>query len=469
VAAPDRRLQLSRDAMRDLGYRVVDLLVEHLETLREKPVMPRYDVGPALTADFPEQGAPPDQVLREAEREILGRMMHVTHPRFFAFVPGPGNFVGAMAEALAAGFNVFAGTWLEGPGPAAAELATVDWLRGVCGFPETTRGLFVSGGSVANLTALAVARRFRLEDSVAGAVVYYSDQTHSAVPRALRVLGFATDQLQALPADESCRLPVAALARRVEQDRCAGRRPFCVIANAGTTNTGAVDPLEELAELCARQDLWLHVDGAYGAAAALSGRGRALLGGMERADSLALDPHKWLFQPFEMGCVLVRDGALLRDTFRILPEYLQDVHRRERFNFCDHGIQLSRSLRALKLWMSLRVFGVAAFREAIEWGFTLAEKAEARLRRNPLWEILTPAQMAIVSFRGRPPGVADAELDRWNQALVEAVLADGYTALTSTVLGGRTALRMCTINPRTTEGDIEDAIGRLESLAAHVG
>lgn len=466
-------LRLSRDQMRALGYQVVDTLIEHFEGLREKPPSrrgQRPELEALLREPLPEQGADPAAVLEQATAGVFSNMMHVDHPRFFAFVPSPGNFVGAMADALVSGFNPFVGSWFAGSGPAQIELVTIDWLRQLCGLPETAGGLFVSGGSVANLTALAVARHVRLGDRMAGAVVYYSDQTHSAVERGLRVLGFAPEQLRKLPSDEEFRLDLAELGAAVAADRAAGRIPFCVVANAGTTNTGAVDPLAELARFCRQHDLWLHADGAYGAAAVLCEQGRALLQGLEEVDSLVLDPHKWLFQPFEIGCVLVREWRQLKDTFSILPEYLKDVHRlQEAVNFCDYGIQLSRGFRALKLWMSLKIFGVAAFREAVARGFALAECAEQRLRESRCWEIVTPAQMAIVSFRYRDANRSPEELEATNQQLVERTIADGFAVLTSTTLHGRTVLRLCTINPRTTTEDIRETIARLERLASGPG
>ena len=455
------RFELTRDAMRALGHRVVDLLTEHFATL---PTLPpaftgsRADLEQALREPLPESGRDPGAVLDRVMEHVFTNMCHVDHPRFFAFVPSPGNFVGAMADALASGLNPFVGTWLAGSGPAEIELVTLDWLREMCGLPETAGGLFVSGGSMANLTALAVARERKLGDEIARGTVYFSDQTHSSVDRALAVLGFRPRQLRRLASDENYRLPPDALRDAVEQDRAAGSIPFCVIANAGTTNTGAVDPLPELARFCTGQGLWLHADGAYGAASMLSPRGRAALAGIEQVDSLSLDPHKWLFQPFECGCVILRDRNLLRDTFRILPDYLRDAHHlREEVNFCDYGIQLTRGFRALKLWISFQVFGAAAFRSAIDRGFELAEMADERLRESGRWEILSPAQMAIVAFRH----VGD---DALNSRLAADLKTSGYAFLSTTTLRGRTALRLCTINPRTTAEDVRGTIDRLERL-----
>jgi aromatic-L-amino-acid/L-tryptophan decarboxylase len=457
------RLEFSPERMREIGYRVVDRIVDHLATLPNQPVGAKGDPAALLAAlaePAPEHGMEFEAVLEQLECDILRNTMHVNHPRFFAYVPGPSNFVSAMADALISGYNVFAGTWISGSGPAAVELAVIEWLRAACGFPSGSGGLFVSGGTMANLTALAVARHVVLGDRLDGATVYFSDQAHSSLEKALRVIGLPAENVRKIACDADYRLPVRELARVIDKDRAEGKRPFCVIASAGTTNTGAIDPLNDLSRLCKDQDLWLHVDGAYGAAAAICNRGSELLAGIEMADSLSLDPHKWLFQPFEIGCVLVRELVHLRDTFLILPEYLKDTHQySSEFNFTDHGLQLTRGFRALKLWMSIKAFGMAAFRAAVERGFTLAEFTEARLRKMPGWAIVTPAQMGIVCFR-----FENAD-DAAHLRLVQSILKDGFALITSTVLRGRTVLRTCTINPRTSEADIEDTLDRLDRLA----
>ena len=459
--------------MRELGHRVVDLVVDHLVRIREEPAARRgrrADLEAALREPIPESGSDPRLVLDRVTRDILPWTARVDHPRFFAFVPGPGNYVGFLADALASGFNVFAGTWLGASGPAMVEIVTVDWLRKLCGLPEGSGGLFVSGGSMASLTALAVARETKLGARIADGVAYASDQTHSAVARALRVLGLGPGQLRLMECDEEFRLRPGDLARAVAEDRAAGRIPFCVIANAGTTNTGAVDPLPEIADICAAEGLWLHADAAYGGGALLSDRGRLALAGIERADSLALDPHKWLFQPFEIGCVLVRDGRLLAEVFRTRPAYLRDVHRPEveeqEVHFSDLGVQLTRGFRALKLWMSLQVFGLAAFREAVERGIANAELAQARIASSGKWRIVSPARLGTVAFGWAPEGVSEDEQDVVTHGLAEASLADGFAFLSSTLLRGRPALRICALNPRTTEADIVETIDRLETLAS---
>ena len=456
------RLELSPDEMRRLGYRVVDILVQHFATMRDGPVGAKRapeDLLPVLCAPPGEMPTDPETLLARLEQDVFPNNLHVDHPRFFAFVPGPGNFVSAMADALASGFNVFNGTWLGGSAAAAIELTVIDWFRSFCGYPEAAGGLLVSGGSAANLTALHAARFAKLEGRMNGATIYFSDQTHYSVERALRVIGFSSDQFRKIASDDRFRLPVESLREAIRVDKAAGLRPFCVVANAGTTNTGAVDPLLHLAEICAEENLWLHADGAYGAAAVISERGREKLAGLDRVDSLSLDPHKWLFQPFECGCVLLRDKALLKSAFQLMPEYMRDVHRNTaETNQADYGVQLSRGFRALKVWLSINTFGLAAFRDAITHGFELAEFAERELRQRTGCEILSPAEMAIVAFRF---GNDDALQTR----LVEQMLADRFAFLTSTTLKGRTALRLCTINPRTTEDDIVQTIDRLERFA----
>lgn len=460
------RLQLTTEEMRRLGYRVVNILVEHFRTLSSKPVTGKAShafLEEALREPIPEQGRDVEMVLQKIEHDIFKHIMHLDHPRFFAFIPSPSNFVSVMADMLASGFNVFAGTWLEGSAATQLELVTIDWLCELCGMPSGTEGLFVSGGSMANLTAMIVARHKKLTDGTDRAVVYCSDQTHTSIERSLRVLGFRSDQLRILPSDEHYRLPVAELRQAVSADRAEGKIPFCIVASAGTTNTGAVDALSEIAQLCRSEDLWFHVDGAYGAAAILSDREAHRLKGLGLADSLSLDPHKWLFQPFEMGCLLVRDGTLLRKSFGVVPEYLKDADGgTEEINFYERGIQMTRSFRALKLWMSLQVFGLDSFRKSVTRGIELAETAEKILRENSCWQIVTPAQLGIVTFRYRAEGLSPSEADALNQRLIEEMITNGFAMLNSTLLKGRIALHMCTINPRTSEEDLRQTIARLE-------
>ncbi len=466
----DPTLQLSPDAMRAFGHRVVDVIVDHIEHLRDRRVstqIPRVDLDARLGA-FSDAPASEQDVLTLVERDVMGAITTVDHPRFYAFVPGPGSFVGAMADALSSGFNVFAGHWLAASGPGAVELQTIELLRKTCGFPDGAGGLFVSGGSMANLSGLATARAVKLGGPDPDAIIYLSDQAHSSVAKGLRVLGFAASQVRSVPVDDHLRLDIKLLERAIVDDRRAGKRPFCVVASAGTTNTGAVDPLEEISALCRTHDMWLHVDGAYGAAAAFTDRGRSALRGLHLADSIALDPHKWLFQPFEIGCILVRDMRHLHQAFAVHPEdnasYLHDVGRmaEREVVFYEHGIQLTRSFRALKLWMSLRIFGLAAFRHTIDRGIELAEVVERALRADAAWEVVTPAQLAVVTFAPRRPELSIAERNALVERAVEGLTADGYAMVTSTQVRGRTVLRFCLIHPDAQLDEVMETAERLK-------
>lgn len=459
------RLELTPEEMRALGYRAVDMVVEHWTNLAQKPAAVHVeldDLRPILREPLPEAAGDWRDALDFARTNVFEVMGQIAHPRFLAFVPGPSNFVGAMADIMTSGYNTAASLWRETPGPAELELTTLEWLKELCGLAADCDGIFVSGGSVANLTGIAAAREAKLGEDMANAVAYCASQTHSSVARGFHILGFRRDQLRPVAVDESFCIDMAALKTAIADDLAAGRRPFCMVGNAGTTNTGAVDPLNAMADLAAEHGMWLHVDGAYGGAASLVPRGRALLAGMERADSVVIDPHKWLFQPYEAGVVFVRHPGLLDRTFASSPEYLQDVAAGEQeVNFSERSVQLSRGLRAFKLWLSLKVFGAEAFRAAVQRGIEIAERAQTMLEECGRFAIVTPATIGVVTFRFLRDGLDDTALDRVHRRIVDALLEDGYAFVTSTELGGRTCLRFCTINPRTTDEDLAGTIERI--------
>jgi glutamate/tyrosine decarboxylase-like PLP-dependent enzyme len=468
----DVSLDLDAETMRRAGYRVVDYLVKRLTEIRGSKLgreLTREEAEALLREPMPEEPSDFDAVFDEYASKVAPNAIQIDHPQFFAFIPSAPNFIGMLADALAAGTNVFAGTWLESSGPSQVEILVIDWFKEMLGLPAGAAGLLVSGGSVANLTALAVARRAVLGDETADAVVYFSDQTHASVDRALCLLGIRASQLRRIPTRTDLALDVTELRKRLVLDRKAGLRPFAVIANAGTTNTGAIDPMREIASLAREQELWLHVDAAYGGFAALTERGRRLLDGIEQADSVVLDPHKWFYCPFEAGCAIVRRGRLMRETFHILPEYMTDVARAEReVNFCDYGVQLTRSFRALKVWMAVKTFGARRFREVIDQCLDLTEFAAELFRRSPRLEIVTPPSLGIFTFRYVPerlrgtPSESEAELNRLNSDLVARAIASGEIFLSSTRLGSRTVVRFCVLNHRTRKEDIRRALRHIE-------
>ncbi len=470
--ATNRTLSFTADEMRKFGYKVVDVIVEHFDTIREKPVARRANrdvIEELFKEPVPEEGEEFEDVVDTVVKDVMGNNTCQDHPRFFAFVPGPGNFISAIVDALIGGFNIITCTWFESSGAAGVELAAVRWLSEMVGLPDEAGGLFVSGGSEANLTALAVARHEMLKDDTKDAIIYFSEQTHSSIEKGLRVLGFYQNHIRKLPPDDEFRIDIDVLRKTVAEDRRMGRKPFLVVASAGTTNTGTVDPLVELSEFCKSEGLWLHVDGAYGAAAVITKKGRRILDGIGLVDSLSIDPHKWFFQPYGIGCVLVRDMKLLRKTFQILPEYMQDAHGvDEEVNFYEYGIQMTRDFKALKFWMSLKVFGLKSFREAISWGMGLAERAEEVLSKSKRWEVITPAQLGIITFRYVTKGFTEEKLDVINEKIVDAMTEDKFALISSTIIRGQIVLRMCTINPRTTFEDIEETIAMLEGFGVEL-
>jgi len=471
VSAP---LQLSRADMQALGERALAMVIGHHEGIRQQPTttsISRDEAMRLVHTPLGEEPTPPTELLDLLARDVFPNAFRADHPRFYAFVPSPSNFVSAVGDFLTSGHNVFSGHWLASSAASQIELTVLEWLQRACGLPETAGGIFVSGGSMANLSAIVVARETRLGGHDPQSVVYYSDQTHSSMSKGLRVLGFSKAQRRMVATDDAFRMDVAALEAAIAADRANGMRPFCVVANAGTTNTGAVDPLPALADLCAREGLWLHVDGAYGAAAVLHPRGAEALEGLDRADSITLDPHKWLFQPFEIGCLLVRDARLMKQAFRVEEDdhadYLADVsrHIQDDVNFFERGIQLTRSFKALKVWLSLRTFGLAAFRDAIQVGFDVADFAQQWLEASGKWELVTPSQMGILTFRWRGEGMSDAAIDALTARTVDRMREDGYATVMSTILRGRPALRLCPIHWDATTDEMTATLERLTRFA----
>lgn len=462
----DVSLEMDAEAMRRAGYRIVDWLIDRQAGMRSSPLgreLKREETERLLREPMPEEASSFDRVFEEYAAKVAPNAVPLDHPRFFAFIPSAPNFVAVLAEALVAGTNVFAGTWLESSGPSQVEVVVLDWFKQMLGLPGTAGGVLVSGGSVANLTGLAAARQAILNDDPARAVIYFSNQTHASVDRALRVLGFHDSQIRRLGTGPDLRLDIAALREAIARDRANGLRPFAVVGNAGTTNTGAVDQLGEIAGVAHQEGLWFHVDAAYGGFAALTERGRRQLAGIEQADSVVLDPHKWFYCPFEVGCVLVREARRLRETFRILPDYMRDVVREEReINFCDYGVQLTRSFRALKVWMTVKTFGARRLREVLDQCLDLAEYGAQLFARSPRIEILAAPQLAIFAFRYLPERIPGSDretfLNRLNERLQDRIIAGRELMISSTRLGERFVLRFCVLNDRTRREDVRAAL-----------
>jgi glutamate/tyrosine decarboxylase-like PLP-dependent enzyme len=475
------------DSFRRLGHELVDLVTDYLADVGKRPVF--RPMQPAERRALMEDvlgggGLGPDAIVERFRTAVLPHAMGNGHPRFFGWVNSPPAPLGVLADFLAAAMNPSC----AGGDHAAiyVERAAVRWLMELIGFPtDGSMGLLTSGGSVATLIGLAAARhRAAAEDgwSVRAEglqhgrpplVLYATEQTHSCVQKAAELLGLGAKAVHSVAVDEQFRMDVPALRRAIADDRAAGTRPFCVAASAGGAGTGAIDPLRELADLCAAERLWLHVDGAYGGVAAAVPGYAARCQGLERADSLALDPHKWLCVPVECGAVLVRDGALLREAFSLVPPYLRTEPDRGFGGlpwFSEYGVQQTRGFRALKLWMTLQHLGRDGVRVLIDTHLSLAEHLAGLVDRAPDLERLAPVGLSIVCFRYAPAPLRGDEtrLDTLNQRVMEEVQAAGAAFLTQTTLRGRFALRACILHYATTEDDLAALVDVVRETGARL-
>jgi glutamate/tyrosine decarboxylase-like PLP-dependent enzyme len=406
------------------------------------------------------------------------------HPRFYGWVNSPPSVIGVFAEALAAAMNPS----VAGGNHAATyvERQVLNWFKGLLGFPASGMGLLVSGGSMATLTGLAVARHVQLRAKLGMNVrtcglqgigrrllVYTSVEGHSCIRKAVELLGLGSEHLRLVPVDAQRRIQVHSLETTLQRDLEAGDIPIAVAASAGTVNSGAIDPLAALRQLCDRYGLWLHVDGAYGAPAILSARYRRELAAIALADSVALDPHKWLYIPVEAGLVLIHDSQAMRDTFSLVPPYLRNEGKSDEVFglpwFSEYGFQQTRGFRALKIWMSLKHHGLAGYTEAIERDIALAEYLASLVERSEDLQRLASG-LSIVCFRYAPPQLhADEKrLDALNKALLEALQRSGRAFLSGTTLDGRFVLRACIINPRTSAEDLERLVALVKDLGARL-
>lgn len=452
-------LGLGEAEMRRLAHRVADIVVDRLVRRSDEPAIRTgqpAELRALLGGPLPEPPGDADAAIDRLVSAALAFQQHGDHPRYFARVPGPSSFAAILGDWLGTGFNAITTSWAGGSGTASCELVVLDWLREFLGLPPGGDGVLTSGGSIANLTALAAARD-TVDPGGRGSVVL-SDQVHASIPRALRILGYPAERVRILATGADFRLPPAAVAAALAADPSVR----IVVASAGTTNTGAVDPLDHLAEVCGSRGAWLHVDGSYGAVAAALPEEAGRFAGLAQADSLATDPHKWLFQPYDVGCTFVRRPGALQKTFAMAPEYLKDTTPAAgETAFGNLGPELTRRGRALKVWMTFRIHGAAALRAAIRRGITLAEEAEDILRRDPgRFEVVTPATLAIVTF-----AIRSADSAR-HEAVVRRLSATGFATLSTTTLHGRSVLRLCTLNPLTTTADLAGTIERIAAEAS---
>jgi len=465
-------LDPSADEIRKWGNSVIQLMTDYLCSLRDRGVyrhMFSRRIRDRLDAALPTKGTDFDGLLRVFREDIIPFSRQNAHPRMFGYVQSPGTPIAAFADLLASTLNANLTVWRSAPAPVEVERLTIDWIRQILGFNAGAGGLFVSGGSMANLAALAAARQTK--DCSSGRLrIYASSETHFSIVKAAALLGIGRENVCHIAVDERFRIRTDDLVVKITADLEAGCVPLCVVANAGTVNTGAVDPLAEIREIANRFQLWMHVDGSYGALAILAKSARELFAGIERADSVALDPHKWLYLPVDVGCVIYRDPEIVHAAFAHEAEYTRIIGQEadEAFAFWDYGPELSRRFRALKVWMLLKGVGVDALSEAIENNLACARHLESMVRASDDFEMAAPVELSIFCFRHMPAQLRNESpktIDAFNERLLVALQRDGSSYLSNATLGGRFALRGCVLNYRTTLHDIEILLDDLRRVA----
>lgn len=464
----------SPDEIRRVGYRVVDLIANHLATVPTRPVfqpVPEDVVRRFLERPVPQAGLEPDEILELFRKTIEPYPFGNGHPRFFGWVNSPPTIMGIFADALAAAMNPSC----AGGNHAAiyVEKQVVNWFKELLSYPRHAYGLLVSGGSMAALTALAVARHVKcgfdvrangLQQAASRLVFYKTAEGHGCHQKAIELLGVGSDHLRTIEHDAAFRMRPSSLAAAIERDRSEGHTPVAVIASAGTVNTGAIDPLDDIAGVCRQHDVWLHVDGAYGAPAILSDRYASALEGLRLADSVALDPHKWMCVPVEAGLVLIRHADAQRSAFSLVPPYLRTDGSQTGVGgppwFSEYGFQQTRGFRALKVWMSLQQHGANGYRDLVNQEVELAARLAEMLRSSADFELCEPQSLGIVCFRLKPPGGigGSRDLNTFNRAVLERVQLGGRAFLSSTELNGVFWLRACVLNPRTTPDDLAELV-----------
>lgn len=455
------------------GYALVDWIAEYLAGAERYPVLSRVspgDVRAALPSSAPERGEAFEAIVADFERTIVPALTHWNHPGFFAYFPSSASAPGVLAEFLAAALNQQAMLWRTSPAATELEEVALGWLRRLLGLPDAFEGVIYDTASIASLHALAAARERAVpgvrEEGLAGrrglgAVrVYCSEHAHSSIDKAVILLGLGQHSLRRIPADAQFRMRPDALEAAVAHDRAAGIRPVAVVVTIGTTSVTSVDPVRAAVDICRREDIWLHVDAAYAGVTAMLPEHRRHFDGWEDADSIVVNPHKWLFTPFDLSAFFCRRMDLVRRAFTLVPEYLQttDAAQGAR-NLMDTGIQLGRRFRALKLWMVLRHFGAAGIRAVLAEHIRLAQLFAGWLDADPDFERVAPVPFSVVCFRARlrGPSVSAAELDAFNERVLAAVNATGDVFLSHTRLDGAVVLRLAIGHPRTTETHVARA------------
>jgi len=464
-------LELPTSVMRAMGQAALAHVVDHIVSLPDQPAcgdVHAEELCRMLREPVPEQGAPLGELFDPLFRDWIPRSYNTASPGYLAYIPGGGIFPAALADLIADGTNRYTGIWRAAPALVQLEANVLEWFRDWMGFPPTTRGLFTTGGSLSIFNAILCARERLLGTEIRSGVLYTSTQGHGSVLKSARLAGIMPDRVRTVPVDDQFRMRVEALGEEIDEDRRAGLRPFLVVSTAGTTNTGAVDPLEAIADLCDRTGLWHHVDGAYGAFFHLVEPLRRLLAGLPRADSLTLDPHKGLFLPYGTGALLVRDGSALRAVHGMHAGYLPPAADLEFYDAAQHGPELSRGFPGLRVWLTIKTFGAARLRAAIAEKRALAVAAAERLARVPGIALIAPPQLSLFAFRLELPGASPAAQDEATRRLLERVNARGQVMLTGCTMDERFLARVCVLSFRTRRRHVETAVEQIIEEAARI-
>lgn len=474
------------ESFRRDGHRLVNWIAEYLAHPERYPVLAQVEPGEvkrALPKEPPKNPEPLEAILRDLEEIIVPGLTHWNHPGFFAYFSSSGSGPGILGELLSAAFNVNAMLWRTAPAATELEELVLDWLRQLLGLPPQFMGIINDGASVSNLCAIATARealglRIR-EEGLSGRSdlprlrLYTSEQAHSSIDKAAIVVGLGQAGVKKIPVDDGFRMRPHALDAAIEEDLKAGWKPFSVVATVGTTSTASVDPVPEIARVCERHNLWLHVDAAYAGVAAILPEERSALAGCERADSIVVNPHKWLFVPLDCSAFYCRHPRLARQAFSLVPEYLRTPDEDRVCNFMDYGIQLGRRFRALKLWMVLRSFGSEGLRRHLRDHIALTRRFRDWIEANGHFELLAPPSFSVVCFRSHPRDLpagpeTDAYLNRLNERVLEAANGTGEVFLSHTELNGKFTLRLAIGNLRTAEAHVRRAWELLQGHAARL-
>ncbi len=448
-----KELELSPEDMRTLVNQAMERIIEHIQSL---PIQSVSDVeggeilARSLVEGMPESSRPFSEILDLLFHRLVPVSYNTASPGYLAYIPGGGLFHAAVADLIANSVNRYVGVWAAAPALAQIESNVLRWFADMVGYPHTARGILTTGGSMANFTALVTARRSRLPDNFLSGILYASDQVHHSVVKAALLAGFPAQNVRAVPVDMDYRIRISALKKQIVADRREGGTPFLLVASAGTTNTGAVDDLQALADVAEEEKLWLHVDAAYGGFFMLTDRGRAAMRGIDRADSVTLDPHKALFLPYGTGSLLVRAGEALRRAHAVNADYMPPMQDDpDLVDFCAYSPELSRDFRGLRVWLPFTMHGAGAFRRNLDEKLDLASWATEELKEIPDMEIVAAPQLSLVAFRLVRAGLESDELNNLNRRLLHGINARQRIFLTATTLNGAFVLRICVLSFRT--------------------